>query len=202
MNRREYVGTCMPSLPDIVDLTGLCIGRHCHVFPIVYFCVLISKNFLSEKSEPNVSFKFTQRVLDIDYNFYLFVFFFIFLFVFFFSYHQQTTDQSISRFAQTPQSALYDHTMSASFAPECTEAKKAYDNCFNEWYSEKFLKAKSVTNTNECEATWKVYEACIYKALDKKGIKGMLTEARKAAPFEKGGINEAADDRSQSAAGK
>jgi hypothetical protein len=26
--------------------------------------------------------------------------------------------------------------MSASFAPECTEAKKAYDNCFNEWYSE------------------------------------------------------------------
>jgi hypothetical protein len=52
--------------------------------------------------------------------------------------------------------------MSASFAPECTEAKKAYDNCFNEWYSEKFLKAKSVTNTNECEATWKVYESCIY----------------------------------------
>ena len=84
MNRREYVGTCMPSLPDIVDLTGLCIGRHCHVFHIVYFCVLISKIFLSEKSEPNVSFKFTQRVLDIDYNFYLFVFFFIFLFLFFF----------------------------------------------------------------------------------------------------------------------
>lgn len=50
--------------------------------------------------------------------------------------------------------------MSASFAPECTNAKKAYDNCFNEWYSEKFLKAKSVTN--ECEETWKVYEACIY----------------------------------------
>lgn len=55
--------------------------------------------------------------------------------------------------------------MSASFAPECTEAKKAYDNCFNEWYSEKFLKAKSVSNTNECEATWKVYEACIYVSI-------------------------------------
>lgn len=26
--------------------------------------------------------------------------------------------------------------MSASFAPECTDAKRAYDNCFNEWYSE------------------------------------------------------------------
>lgn len=53
--------------------------------------------------------------------------------------------------------------MSDSFAPECTNAKKAYDNCFNEWYSEKFLKAKSVTN--ECEETWKVYEACIYVSL-------------------------------------
>lgn len=30
----------------------------------------------------------------------------------------------------------------------------------------------------------------------------MLTEARKDAPFEKGGISEAADDRSQSAADK
>lgn len=83
VNRREHVGTYMPSLPDIVDLTGLCIGRHCHVFHIVYFCVLISKNFLSEKSEPNVSFKFTQRVLDIDYNFYLFVFFILFFYFFF-----------------------------------------------------------------------------------------------------------------------
>ena len=50
--------------------------------------------------------------------------------------------------------------MSASFASECTDAKKAYDNCFNEWYSEKFLKAKSVTN--ECEETWKIYESCVH----------------------------------------
>lgn len=89
--------------------------------------------------------------------------------------------------------------MSASFAPECTDAKKAYDNCFNEWYSEKFLKAKSVTN--ECEETWRIYESCIYKALDKKGIKTMLAEARKDAPFEKGGISESADDRSNSSSG-
>ena len=38
----------------------------------------------------------------------------------------------------------------------------------------------------------------IQKALDKKGIKQMLMEARKDAPFEKGGISEAADDRSNS----
>lgn len=52
-----------------------------------------------------------------------------------------------------------EFTMSDSFAPECTEAKKAYDNCFNIWYSEKFLKGKS--DKNECEETWKLYEACV-----------------------------------------
>jgi hypothetical protein len=26
--------------------------------------------------------------------------------------------------------------MSSSFAPECTEAKKEYDDCFNNWYTE------------------------------------------------------------------
>lgn len=26
--------------------------------------------------------------------------------------------------------------MSTSFAPECTEAKQKYDNCFNSWYTD------------------------------------------------------------------
>ncbi|CAN6674793.1 mitochondrial distribution and morphology protein 35 [Trichomonascus vanleenenianus] len=78
--------------------------------------------------------------------------------------------------------------MSASFAPECTELKKSYDNCFNEWYSEKFLKGKSVQN--ECEETWIAYQQCVEKALEKQGIKPMLEDARKDAPFEKGGVLE------------
>lgn len=28
------------------------------------------------------------------------------------------------------------NAMSSSLAPECTEAKKEYDDCFNNWYSE------------------------------------------------------------------
>jgi hypothetical protein len=28
------------------------------------------------------------------------------------------------------------NAMSSSFAPECTEAKKEYDDCFNNWYTE------------------------------------------------------------------
>lgn len=77
------------------------------------------------------------------------------------------------------------NVMSASFAPECTELKRKYDNCFNEWYSEKFLKGKSVEN--ECQDTWLEYEACVHRNLEKQGIKPMLDDARKDAPFEKGG---------------
>lgn len=28
------------------------------------------------------------------------------------------------------------NAMSSSFAPECTAAKKEYDDCFNNWYTE------------------------------------------------------------------
>ncbi|ODV97489.1 hypothetical protein PACTADRAFT_47403 [Pachysolen tannophilus NRRL Y-2460] len=76
--------------------------------------------------------------------------------------------------------------MSASFAPECTEAKQKYDDCFNNWYTEKFLKGKSMQN--ECEDLWIEYKECVEANLVKKGIKPMLDEAEKEAPFEKGGV--------------
>lgn len=75
--------------------------------------------------------------------------------------------------------------MSASFAPECTDLKKSYDDCFNEWYSEKFLKGKSVEN--QCSKQWYAYTTCIDANLVKQGIKPALDEARKEAPFEDGG---------------
>lgn len=46
-----------------------------------------------------------------------------------------------------------------SFAPECTKAKKEYDNCFNTWYSEKFL--KGISMENECAELWHEYEDCV-----------------------------------------
>ncbi|ODQ63864.1 UPF0203-domain-containing protein [Nadsonia fulvescens var. elongata DSM 6958] len=76
--------------------------------------------------------------------------------------------------------------MSASFAPQCTEKKKSYDNCFNEWYNEKFL--KGVATVNECEDTWREYEECVQSALAEKGIKKMLDQAEKEAPFKKNGV--------------
>lgn len=70
------------------------------------------------------------------------------------------------------------NAMSSSFAPECTEAKKQYDDCFNNWYTEsecsdlsvslrngktnkmtEFLKGKSLYN--ECDDLWHDYKACV-----------------------------------------
>lgn len=82
--------------------------------------------------------------------------------------------------------------MSQSFAPECTELKKEYDNCFNEWYMEKFLKGKSIEN--ECTKQWYAYTECVNAALVKQGIKPALDEARKEAHFEQGGKLAGADD--------
>lgn len=76
--------------------------------------------------------------------------------------------------------------MSSSFAPECTEMKQKYDKCFNEWYSEKFLKGKS--NQNECQDVWDQYQTCVKAALHSQGIIKTLDEARKEAPFETGGV--------------
>ncbi|ONH67377.1 Mitochondrial distribution and morphology protein 35 [Cyberlindnera fabianii] len=80
------------------------------------------------------------------------------------------------------------NAMSSSLAPECTEAKKEYDDCFNNWYSEKFLKGKSLHN--ECEDLWYDYKACVDLALAKQGILPMLEEAREDAPFDNGGVPE------------
>ncbi|SCU94496.1 LADA_0G08878g1_1 [Lachancea dasiensis] len=77
------------------------------------------------------------------------------------------------------------NVMSASFAPECTELKHEYDNCFNQWYSEKFLKGLSMEN--ECSKQWYAYTTCVESALVKQGIKPALEAAQKEAPFENGG---------------
>lgn len=43
--------------------------------------------------------------------------------------------------------------MSASFAPECTDLKTKYDSCFNEWYSEKFLKENPLRTSAQNNGT-------------------------------------------------
>ncbi|GMM28279.1 Mdm35 protein [Martiniozyma asiatica (nom. inval.)] len=75
--------------------------------------------------------------------------------------------------------------LSTSFAPECNDLKAKYDTCFNSWYTEKFLKGKGLQN--ECIEFWDQYKECLDIHLAKQGIKPLLEEARKEAPFENDG---------------
>lgn len=45
-----------------------------------------------------------------------------------------------------------------SLSKKCQEAKEKYDQCFNTWFSERYLKGH---NENECEPLFKVYQKCI-----------------------------------------
>lgn len=76
-------------------------------------------------------------------------------------------------------------SMSASVGgPECTKLKKEYDECFNDWYTNGFLNAKS--NTNECEDMFIDYKECVMKALKQKEILPLLEQARQESPFDAG----------------
>ncbi|KAJ3291723.1 Mitochondrial distribution and morphology protein 35 [Borealophlyctis nickersoniae] len=68
----------------------------------------------------------------------------------------------------------------ASISPECTELKKLYDECFNKWYSSKFL-AGNVSQ--DCEDIFKLYRACVWKAIKEKNIDQLINDARKERPF-------------------
>lgn len=77
--------------------------------------------------------------------------------------------------------------MSASVGgPECTKLKKEYDECFNDWYTNGFLNAKS--NTNECEDLFIDYKECVMNALKQKEILPLLEQARQESPFDAGEI--------------
>lgn len=82
--------------------------------------------------------------------------------------------------------------MSVSFAPECTELKNKYDDCFNKWYTEKFLKGKSLQN--ECTEFWDSYITCVNVALERQKMKPMLDRAREDHPFSHEEIVESKDN--------
>lgn len=46
-----------------------------------------------------------------------------------------------------------------SIGEECTELKKKYDDCFNSWFSERFLKGDH--DDSICAGIFKVYQDCV-----------------------------------------
>lgn len=61
-----------------------------------------------------------------------------------------------------------------SLGPQCTAIKRKYEDCFNVWYAEKFLKGN--VSSNDCEPLFREYQACLYDALKKKRLDALLKE--------------------------
>ncbi|XP_010195245.2 TP53-regulated inhibitor of apoptosis 1 [Colius striatus] len=55
-----------------------------------------------------------------------------------------------------------------SVGEACTELKREYDQCFNRWFAEKFLKGES--GGDPCGQLFKRYQLCVQKAIKEKDI--------------------------------
>lgn len=54
-----------------------------------------------------------------------------------------------------------------SIGKDCNELKRAYEECFNAWFSDQFLKG----NKNDpCTQFFKQYQSCVKKAIEEKKI--------------------------------
>eukprot|EP01134_Creolimax_fragrantissima_P005750 CFRG5750T1 len=56
-----------------------------------------------------------------------------------------------------------------SIGDECTALKSMYDECFNKWYTTKFLKGEGQSET-ECDDLFKKYKSCVMKVVEEKKI--------------------------------
>ncbi|XP_030563891.1 TP53-regulated inhibitor of apoptosis 1-like [Drosophila novamexicana] len=55
-----------------------------------------------------------------------------------------------------------------SIGDDCNELKKQYDACFNNWFSERFLKGE--TDDSVCAPIFKVYQECVKRAMREQKI--------------------------------
>ncbi|XP_013623506.1 PREDICTED: uncharacterized protein At4g33100-like [Brassica oleracea var. oleracea] len=65
-----------------------------------------------------------------------------------------------------------DSTSTRSSTSPCADLRTAYHNCFNKWYSEKFVKGQ--WDKEECVAEWNKYRECLSENLDGKILTRML----------------------------
>lgn len=55
-----------------------------------------------------------------------------------------------------------------SVGEACTDLKREYDQCFNRWFAEKFLKGDR--SGDPCTETFQKYQRCVQKAIKEKEI--------------------------------
>ncbi|EXB48302.1 hypothetical protein L484_003785 [Morus notabilis] len=61
---------------------------------------------------------------------------------------------------------------SSSSTSPCANLRAAYHNCFNRWYSEKFVKGQ--WDKEECVSEWQKYKACLVEHLEDKHLSRFL----------------------------
>lgn len=54
-----------------------------------------------------------------------------------------------------------------SVGKDCNELKKKYEECFNMWFAEKFLKGD---RTESCAPLFRSYQTCVKKAIKEQKI--------------------------------
>ncbi len=59
-----------------------------------------------------------------------------------------------------------------SIGKECTELKNKYEDCFNKWYSEEFLRGR--IESNPCKYLFDDYRACILVALKERKLEHLI----------------------------
>lgn len=55
-----------------------------------------------------------------------------------------------------------------SVGEACTDLKREYDQCFNRWFAEKFLKGDR--SGDPCTESFRKYQRCVQKAIKDKDI--------------------------------
>lgn len=74
--------------------------------------------------------------------------------------------------SKTSKSRTHTHTHTHSSTSPCAHLRAAYHNCFNRWYSEKFVKGE--WKKEECVSEWQKYRACLAEHLDDKHLSRFL----------------------------
>ncbi|KAI9462746.1 mitochondrial distribution/morphology family 35/apoptosis [Russula earlei] len=89
--------------------------------------------------------------------------------------------------------------MAHSLEERCTPLKLEYDSCFNSWFEGYLEPAVSVSASSEnrakysrekaeeyerkCGKIWASYRDCVQKAVEDKGLDGLLEQARTENPL-------------------
>ncbi|XP_021744126.1 uncharacterized protein At4g33100-like [Chenopodium quinoa] len=69
----------------------------------------------------------------------------------------------------------------------CADLRNAYNNCFNRWYAEKFVKGQ--WQKEECVVEWEKYRECLSQHLEDKQLSRFLEVEANKNPFSVDRIN-------------